>query len=70
MMLSNIPTKELESMVNTLDEELEEMEQRVEGDETMEVLTRMINMSRVYTATKVYLELRKDYVLIEKGKGN
>lgn len=69
-MLSNIPTKELESMVNTLDEELEEMEQRVEGDETMEVLTRMINMSRVYTATKVYLELRKDYVLIEKGKGN
>ena len=69
-MLNNIPMKELERMVNTLDEELEEMEQRVEGDETMEVLTRMINMSRVYTATNVYLELRKDYVLIEKGKGN
>ena len=68
-MLSSISTKELESMVNTLDEELEEMEQRVEGDETMEVLTRMINMSRVYTATKVYLELRKDYQLIE-GRSN
>ena len=67
-MLNNIPMKELESMVNTLDEELEEMEQRVEGDERMEIITRMINMSRVYTATKVYLELRRDYQLIEREK--
>ena len=67
-MLNNIPMKELESMVNTLDEELEEMEQRVEGDERMEIITRMINMSRVYTATKVYLELRRDFQLIEREK--
>jgi len=67
-MLNNIPMKEIESMVNTLDEELEEMEQRVEGDERMEIITRMINMSRVYTATKVYLELRRDFQLIEREK--
>ena len=67
-MLNDIPMKELESMVNTLDEELEEMEQRVEGDERMEIITRMINMSRVYTATKVYLELRRDFQLIEREK--
>jgi len=67
-MLNNIPMNELESMVNTLDEELEEMEQRVEGDDRMEIITRMINMSRVYTATKVYLELRRDFQLIEREK--
>ena len=67
-MLNNIPMKEIESMVNTLDEELEEMEQRVEGDDRMEIITRMINMSRVYTATKVYLELRRDFQLIEREK--
>ena len=67
-MLNDIPMKELESMVNTLDEELEEIEQRVEGDDRMEIITKMINMSRVYTATKVYLELRRDYQLIEREK--
>ena len=67
-MLNDIPMKELESMVNTLDEELEEIEQRVEGDDRMEIITRMINMSRVYTATKVYLELRRDFQLIEREK--
>tara|TARA_B110000238_G_C16138061_1_gene444846 strand:+ start:3491 stop:3700 length:210 start_codon:yes stop_codon:yes gene_type:complete len=61
MSLNTFNTDELESMCNTLDERLEFLENSIQGDSNMEILTKMINMSRVYTATKVYLELKKDF---------
>ncbi len=68
MSLSNFNTSELESMCNTLDERLEFLENSIQGDSNMEILTKMINMSRVYISVKVYLELKKDYELIEKRR--
>lgn len=68
MSLSNFNTTELESMTNTLDERLEFLENSIQGNSHMEILTKMINMSRVYVSCKVYLELKKDYQLIEKKK--
>jgi hypothetical protein len=59
-MLDDIPKSELKDMVETLNDELEYLEQSVEGNVDMELLTRMINMSRVYIFVKIYLELRND----------
>jgi len=59
-MLDDIPKSELKDMVETLNDELEYLQQSVEGNVDMELLTRMINMSRVYIVGKIYLELRND----------
>jgi hypothetical protein len=61
MSLNTFNTEELESMCNSLDERLEFLENSIQGDSNMEILTKMINMSRVYISCKVYLELKKDY---------
>ena len=59
-MLINLPRDELKDMVESLNDELEYLEQSVEGNVDMELLTKMINMSRVYVVSKVYLELTND----------
>lgn len=59
-MLINLPRDELKDMVENLNDELEYLEQSVEGNVDMELLTKMINMSRVYVVSKVYLELTND----------
>ena len=59
MSLNKFNTSELESRCNSLDEKLEYLENFIQGNSHMEILTKMINMSRVYVTCKVYLELKK-----------